>query len=364
MAGKMNKKLVLENGAEFFGYGFGDAEGTSRVCEIVFNTSMAGYQEIVSDPTYAGAAVVMTYPLIGNYGITDEDYEAKTPTIGALIVREYNDFPSNFRYTKTLSEYLEENDIPGIYGMDTRALTRAIRDGGVCKCVIVDADINTDVALDIIKSTELAKNLVSKVSCAKRWYARTANAKYSVVVIDCGVKLSTVKVLNSMGCNVTILPATATANDVEMMQPDGVLISQGPGNPEDAAYVAETVRALAGKYPMFGIGFGCQLIALAYGAKTSKMKFGHHGCNHPIKNLVTGKMETAAENYGYAIDEASIAGTKLTVTYKDIIDGDVAGVACAEDKVFAVQYEPNTTSGPEGRKNLYEEFIALMKEGK
>ena len=150
MAGKMNKKLVLENGAEYFGYGFGAAEGTSGVCEIVFNTSMAGYQEIVSDPTYTGAAVVMTYPLIGNYGITDEDYEAKNPTVGALIVREYNDFPSNFRYTKTLSEYLEENGIPGIYGMDTRALTRAVRDLGTCKCVIVDADINTEVALEII----------------------------------------------------------------------------------------------------------------------------------------------------------------------------------------------------------------------
>ncbi len=343
----MNKKLVLENGAEYFGYGFGDFEGTSRVCEIVFNTSMAGYQEIVSDPTYTGAAVVMTYPLIGNYGITDEDYEAKNPTVGALIVREYNDFPSNFRYTKTLSEYLEENGIPGIYGMDTRALTRAVRDLGTCKCVIVDADINTEVALEIIRSTELAKNLVSKVTCAKRWYARTANAHYSVVVIDCGVKLSTIKTLNSMGCNVTILPAAATADDVAMMQPDGVVISQGPGNPEDAAYVAELVKALAGKYPIFGIGLGCQLIALAYGAKTSKMKFGHHGCNHPIKNLATGKMETSAENYGYAIDEASLEGTKLTATYRDIIDGDVAGIACAEDNVFGVQFEPNTTSGPE-----------------
>ena len=149
-----------------------------------------------------------------------------------------------------------------------------------------------------------------------------------------------------------------------MMQPDGVLVSQGPGNPEDAAYVAELVKALAGKYPIFGIGLGCELIALAYGAKTSKMKFGHHGCNHPVKNLITGKMETVAQNYGYDIDEGSLAGTELEVTYTDIIDGTVAGIASKKDKVFAVQYEPNTTSGPEGRKNLYEEFIALMKEGK
>ena len=359
----MNKKLVLENGSEYFGYGFGD-QNAYRVCEIVFNTSMVGYQEIVSDPTYSGAAVVMTYPLIGNYGITEEDHEAKSPSVGALIVREYNDFPSNFRYTKTLSEYLEENGIPGIYGMDTRALTRAIRDGGTCKCLVTDADMPTEEALEIIKGTELEKNPVAGVTCTKRWYARTANAKFSVVVIDCGVKLSTVKILNAMGCNVTILPATASANDVEMMQPDGVLVSQGPGNPEDAAYVCELIKALRGKYPMFGLGLGCELIALAYGAKTSKMKFGHHGCNHPVKNLATGKMETVAQNYGYVIDEASLAGTGLTVTYKDILDGSVAGIACAEDKLFAVMYDPNTTSGPDHRENLYEEFIALMKEGK
>ncbi len=363
MAGKMNKKLVLENGAEYFGYGFG-ADCASRVLEIVFNTSMVGYQEVVSDPSYSGAAVVMTYPLIGNYGITDEDYEAKTPAAGALIVREYNDFPSNFRYTKTLSEYLEENGIPGIYGMDTRELTRAIRDGGVCKCLIADADMPTEEAVAAIKSTELPKNLVGEVTCSKRWYARTANAKYSVVVIDCGVKLSTVRTLNAMGCNVTILPATATAKDVEMMQPDGVLISQGPGNPEDAMYVAELIRTLRGKYPMFGIGLGHELIALAYGATTSKMKFGHHGCNHPVKNTATGKIETVAQNYLYVVDEASLAGTGLEVTYKDILDGSVAGVASAADRVFTAAFDPNTTSGPEHRENLYEEFIALMKEGK
>ncbi len=363
MAGKMNKKLVLENGAEYAGYGFG-ADCTSRVCEIVFNTSMVGYQEIVSDPTYAEAAVVMTYPLIGNYGIADEDFEAKTPSVGALIVREYNDFPSNFRYTKTLSEYLEENGIPGIYGMDTRALTRAIRDGGVCKAAIVDIDTPTEEAVAMIKAAELSKNLVGEVTCEKRWYARTANAQYSVVVIDCGVKLSTVRTLNAMGCNVTMLPATVTAKDVAMMQPDGVLVSQGPGNPEDAMYVVELIRELRGKYPMFGIGLGHELIALAYGATTSKMKFGHHGANHPVRNLTTGKIETVAQSFLYAVDEASLAGTGLTVTYKDILDGTVVGVAAKEDRVFTSAFDPNTTSGPEHRENLYEEFIALMKEGK
>jgi carbamoyl-phosphate synthase small subunit len=306
----------------------------------------------------------MTYPLIGNYGITDEDFESKTPTVGALIVREYNDFPSNFRYTKTLSEYLEENDIPGIYGMDTRALTRSICEKGTCKALITDIDMPTEKALEIIKNSAENKDAVKTVSCKKRWYARTANARYSVVVIDCGVKLSTVRTLNAMGCNVTMLPATATAQEVEMMQPDGVLISQGPGNPENAAFVAELIKELRGKYPVMGIGLGHQLIALAYGATTYKMKFGHHGCNHPIRNTTTNKIETVSQNHGYAVDAESVKATALEVTYTDIIDGTVEGLQCKNDRVFSVQFDPNVTSGPNGRANLYEEFIALMKEGK
>ena len=362
MAGKMNKKIVLEDGSEFYGYGFG-AQGVSRVCEILFDTSMVGYQEIVSSPIYAGAAVVMTYPLIGNYGITDEDFEAKSASIGALIVREYNDFPSNFRYTKTLSEYLEENNVPGIYGMDTRELTRKIRDGGSCKVIITDADVPTEEALEAIKN-HTSEDLIAKVSCNKRWYARTANAKFSVVAIDCGLNLGTVHTLNKMGCNVTVLPATSTAADVEMMKPDGVIISQGPGNPEDAKNVIELVKALAGKYPMFGVGLGHQIIALAYGAKTSKMKFGHHGCNHPVKTLATGKIETVTKHHSYIVDADSVNGTDLEITHVDILDNTVAGLACEKDKVFSVQFEPTTMSGPDGRKNIYEQFIALVKEGK
>ena len=363
MAGTMNKKLVLEDGSEYFGYGFGD-QNAYRVCEIVFNTSMVGYQEIVSNPAYTNEAVVLTYPLIGNYGITDEDFESKTPTIGALIAREYNDFPSNFRYTKTLSEYLEENHIPGIYGMDTRALTRVIRDNGSCKALITDADMPTVKALELIKNAEICKDVVKNVSCKKRWYARTANAKFSVVVIDCGVNLSTVRTLNALGCNVTMLPVTTTAEEVAMMQPDGVLVSQGPGNPEDACYVAELIKQLRGKYPIFGIGLGHQLIALSYGATVSKMKLGHHGCNHPVRNIATGKIETVVQSHSYAVDADSVKDTELEITYTDILDSTVEGLKCEKDRVFSVQFDPNTTSGPCGRANLYEEFIALMKEGK
>lgn len=363
MAGKMNRKIVLEDGTEFLGYGFG-AQDVDRVCEMVFDTSMAGYQEIVSDPSYTGEAVVMTYPLIGNYGITDEDFEAKTPTIGALIVREYNDFPSNFRYTKTLAEYLEENRIPGIYGMDTREITRYIRDNGTCKVMITDAETPNEKAIETIKNTVLPTNLVETVSCKKKWYARTANAKYSVVAIDCGLKLSLVHTLNAMGCNITVLPAGTTAAEVEMMSPDGVLVSQGPGNPADVKGTLELIKTLRGKYPMFGVGLGHQLISLAYGATTSKMKFGHHGCNHPVKDLATGNIETVAQNHNYVVDADSIDGTDLEVTHINILDKTIEGVKCEKDRVFSVQFEPTTMSGPSGRENLYEQFIALMKEGK
>lgn len=363
MAGKMNKKIVLENGTEFYGFGFG-AQDVERVCEMVFDTSMAGYQEIVSDPSYTGEAIVMTYPLIGNYGITDEDFESKTPTIGALIVREYNDFPSNFRYTKTLSEYLDENHIPGIYGMDTREITRTIRDGGSCKIMIANAETPTEKAVETIKNTVLPTDLVSIASCKKKWYARTANAKLSVVAIDCGIRLSLVRTLNEMGCNVTVLPYNTTVDDVKAYAPDGIIISQGPGDPANVTGVIELIKTLRGKYPIFGVGLGCQLIALAYGAKTNKMKFGHHGCNHPIKDIATGNIETCTQNHSYVIDEQSLCGTGLEVTHIDIIDKAVEGIKCEKDNVIAVQFEPTTMSGPNKRANLYEQFIALMKEGK
>ncbi len=362
MAKQMNKKIVLENGSEFYGYGFGaDVE---RVCEIVFDTSMVGYQEIISDPAYAGQMVVMTYTLIGNYGITDEDFESKIPFLGALVVREYNDLPSNFRYTKTLAETMEESNIPGIAGLDTRELTRVIRDNGTCKAIITNADTPKEKALETIQNTALAKNLVAKVSCKKRWYARTANAKYNVVAIDLGLRLSVVRALNEKGCNVTVLPYTASAEDVEMMNPDGILISGGPGAPEDVSGVTDLINALKGKYPIFGIGLGHQLIAMAYGAKTTKLGFGHHGCNHPVKNLETGTIETVSQNYNYVVDAESVKDTALTITHIDILDKTVAGLANKEDRIFSVQYNPTLVSGPAGSKCLYEQFIQLMKEGK
>ena len=359
---KLDRKIVLEDGSEYPGTGFG-APG-DRVCEIVFNTSMVGYQEIVSDPSYTCQMVVMTYPLIGNYGVADEDYETRVPTIGALAVREYNDFPSNFRYTKTLGEVLDEYRIPGISGIDTRKLARSIRDYGSRKALLTGIDTPKEEALRILEETQIPRDVVSQVSCAKRWYSRTANAQYNVVAVDCGIKLNIIRCLNARGCNVTIVPYTITAQEVERMRPDGIFLSNGPGNPEDVGCVIELVRKLRGKYPIFGICLGHQIISLAYGAKTYKLKFGHRGGNHPVKDLRTGKVEITSQNHSYAVDPESLEKTDLTLTHLNILDNTVEGVECLRDRVFSVQYHPESAPGPQDSGHLFDRFIAMMKEEK
>ena len=268
-----DKKIVLENGKEFYGYGFG--ADVTAINELVFNTSMVGYQEIISDPSYTDQMVCMTYPLIGNYGMTDEDYETKVPTMGGLIVREYNDLPSNFRYTKTLSEVLLEYDIPGISGVDTRMITRIIRDEGSQKVMICDANKPLVDALQMVRDYQIPTDMVSRVSCKKRWYSRTPNHKYDVVAIDCGIKHNIIRKLNEKGCNVTVVPFDTSADEIMKMQPDGLFLSNGPGNPEDVQPVINVVKELHGQLPIFGICLGHQMISLALGAKTFKMKFGH-----------------------------------------------------------------------------------------
>ena len=354
-----NKKIVLEDGEEYLGYGFGaDKEA---ICEIVFNTSMVGYQEIVSDPSYTYQMVVMTYPLIGNYGITDEDYETKQPTIGGMVVREYNDLPSNFRYTKTLSEYLEENDIPAISGIDTRKLTRSIRNKGSRKVIITDITTSKEDAIQKLRAYDIPKDAVSKVSCKKKWYSRTANYKYNVVAVDCGIKLNIVRSLNKRGCNVTIVPYNTTAREIENLKPDGIFLSNGPGNPEDVKEVINLVKELRGKYPIFGICLGHQMISLAYGAKTYKLKFGHRGGNHPVLNLQTDKIEITSQNHSYAVDEKSLEKTDLVVTHKNILDNTIEGVECKKDKVFSVQYHPESSPGPQDSGYLFDKFIKIMQ---
>lgn len=357
-----NKKIVLEDGEEYLGYGFGaDVEA---ICEIVFNTSMVGYQEIVSDPSYTYQMVVMTYPLIGNYGITDDDYETKQPTIGGLIVREYNDLPSNFRYTKTLSEYLEENNIPGISGVDTRKITRSIREKGSRKVIITDITTSKEEALEKLKNHVSPKDAVAKVSCKKKWYSRTANAKYNIVAVDCGIKLNIIRSLNKRGCNVTVVPYNTPYEKIVDLKPDGIFLSNGPGDPEDVTEVIELVKKLKGKYPIFGICLGHQMISLAYGAKTYKLKFGHRGGNHPVLNLKTDKIEITSQNHSYAVKEETLKGTGLEATHKNILDNTIEGVECKRDKVFSVQYHPESAPGPQDSSYLFDQFIDLMKGDK
>ena len=362
MARQCNRKLILEDGSVYTGVGFG-AEG-DRVCEIVFNTSMVGYQEIVSDPSYTDQAVVMTYPLIGNYGITEEDFETRIPTIGALIVSEYNDLPSNFRCIKTLSEILEEYDIPGIEGIDTRKLTRSIRDLGSRRVLLTDMETTVEEGLRKLREAPVRHDAVSRVSCRKRWFSRTPDHLYNVVAVDCGIKLNIVRSLNARGCNVTVVPWNTDAETVRAMKPHGLFLSNGPGDPEDVSPVISLVKELRGELPIFGICLGHQMISLAYGAKTYKLKFGHRGGNHPVQNLLTGKVEITSQNHSYAVDEGSLAGTGLEITHRNLLDGTVEGVRCERDRVFSVQYHPESAPGPQDSAYLFDRFIEAMQKQK
>ena len=359
---KFDRKIVLEDGSEYLGYSFGSS--CDRICEIVFNTSMVGYQEIISDPSYTYQMVVMTYPLIGNYGITDDDFESKKINIGGLIVREYNDSPSNFRYTNTLSDILNENDVPGIYGVDTRKLTRSIRDLGSRKVLITSIKTKTSDAIKMIKEYNIPKDAVSKVSCKKKWFSRTAHAKYNIIAIDCGIKLNIVKSLNQRGGNVVVVPYNTSPEEIMELKPDGIFISNGPGDPENVKCTINTIKQLKGKLPIFGICLGHQIISLAYGGKTYKLKFGHRGGNHPVKNLENGKIEITSQNHSYAVDAKSLENTDLKVTHINILDNTVEGVECKKDRVFSVQYHPESCPGPQDSKYLFDKFFDLIERSK
>ncbi len=355
-----DRKLILEDGSEYPGKGFGAR--CTKVSEIVFNTSMAGYQEIISDPSYTDQAVVMSYPLIGNYGIAYEDFESRMISPSAFIVRDINDNPSNFRWAQTLPELLEESGVPGISGIDTRKLVRSIRDLGSRRCIITDITTPTEQGLKEIADTPVPHDAVKRCSCSKKWYSRTSNPLYNVVAIDCGMKTNIVRMLNKNRCNVTIVPYNTCSRDILSLRPDGVFISNGPGDPEDVQEVIGTLKELRGKTAMFGICLGHQLIALSYGARTYKLKFGHRGGNHPVRNVDTGKIEITSQNHSYAVDESSLAGTGLRVSHVNILDNTVEGLANIRDRVFSVQYHPESAPGPQDSRYLFSQFTELMRE--
>ena len=360
MDGRKAKKIILESGSEFYGYSFGaDKES---LLEIVFNTSMVGYQEILSDPSYTNQAVVMTYPLIGNYGIAEEDFESDRPTIGALIVHEYNDEPSNYRSCETLENVMKRFDIPGVFGVDTRKINRIIRDLGSQTVLITDPSVTKEEGLRRIRSYVPPKDAVPSVSCKNIYFAGPSESRLKAVIIDCGMKKNILRSLNERGVYAAVVPWNTSFETIEKLDPSGILISNGPGDPQDVPETIETARKIAGKYPMFGICLGHQIISLAYGASTYKLKFGHRGGNHPVKNLDTGRIEITSQNHSYAVDARSLSETPLKVTHINILDNTVEGLKCEEDKVFTVQYHPESAPGPCDSSYLFDDFISMIKE--
>ena len=348
----MERKLILENGMEFIGKGFGAQ--VDCISELVFNTAMVGYQEVITDPSYKGQMVIMTYPLIGNYGITDEDYESKSIHASGLIVREYNDKPSNFRYTKTLAEVLEESGVAGIAQVDTRMLTRIIREEGAQLGLITSIDTSLEEGLKRIREYVRPKQHVAQVTCKKKWYARTANPKYSIVAIDCGIKLSMISLLNQYRCNVTIVPYNTDAETIMAMKPDAVFLSNGPGNPEDVHEVIELIKKLQGQVPIMGICLGHQLIALANGMETYKLKFGHRGANHPVVDVRTNKITITSQNHSYSVKDCESKNSNIEITHYNLLDKTVEGLQIKKDYVFSVQYHPESAPGPLDSLNYFE----------
>lgn len=357
---KMKKKLILESGEVFNGVGFGAAQETAG--EVVFNTGMTGYQELISDPSYCGQIVCMTYPLIGNYGINRDDYESIEPAIKGLIVKELCDLPSNFRTQMTLDELFKKKNLSGISGIDTRRLTRILRNKGVVKGKIVNAETDDNQTVEELKQTTFPINQVESVS-TKTSYASPGRG-FKVVLVDFGSKLGIIRELSQRNCDIIVVSQDTTAEEILLMDPDGIMLSNGPGDPEDVKGASELINGLLGKVPIFGICLGHQLIGLACGAKTYKLKFGHRGGNHPVLDLEKNKVAITSQNHGYAIDQESLKNTDLIETHIALNDRTNEGLKHKIHPCFSVQYHPEASPGPEDANYLFDDFIELMEKFK
>ena len=354
----MKRLLILEDGSVYEGVGFGG--NNYQMGELIFQTGMSGYQEILSDLSYFGQIVMMTYPAIGNCGINRDDFESLIPNVFGFVVKEYCEEPSNFRSDMSLDEFLKMKDIPAIADIDTREITRKIRDHGVMKAMMADEDANVDAIVDMMKHTELPTGGVAKVSTQKPFPIPSRGKK--AVMLDIGTKFAVIREFNERDIDLLVVPYNMSAEKIMELQPDGVILSGGPGTPEEIPETIEATKQLLGKVPLLGIGLGHEVLALALGANVKKMKTGHHGNSMPVRNLKKNKIEFTAQNHGYDLDESSIDGTGIEITYRALNDDSIEGFTHNKYELISVAFEPEASPGADDLKYIFDEFIELMKE--
>lgn len=354
----MKGKLILEDGSVFSGELLNNIKATG---EVVFNTSMTGYQESLTDPSYCRQILTLTYPMVGNYGIADIFMQSRKSFVNGFVIGELCEEGSNWHYETSLADFLTKQGVPCLYNVDTRAVTRKIRSAGTMKGIIV-ADDAAKTEMDELFAVPIKKDVVMEVTTPETYTIEADKAEAPLVVaMDFGVKQNILKSLHELGCQIKVVPADTKAKDVLAMNPDGIFLSNGPGDPADVPEIVEEIKKLLGKKPIFGICLGHQLLARALGAKTYKLKFGHRGSNQPVKNLLTGRVQISSQNHGFAVDEESLKDLPLEVTHINVNDGTVEGIRHTEMPIFSVQYHPEASPGPDDNMYLFDEFWTMLK---